>query len=185
MRIDYLVFCCLVASAHVSLAESGPDDMREALRASVGGVKGRKQNLVTKKQEAETLCDKLLSIDKPLPEDAELLGRYLTLADPRQLGEGMKSPTEAFPAVKQLIRLGKTGAEAAVGAVKYEQVNDLQTPLNVAYVLSHTVGAKEGLKLIKTRRDSDKYTGKQLNVLQKVETILSAREAALASDQQE
>ncbi len=185
MRIEYLVFCCLVASVHVSLAESEPEDMRGALRAGVGEIRGRKQNLVTKKQAAENLCDKLSSIDKPLAEDGELLSQYLTLADPRQIGKGMKSPTVAFPAVKQLIRLGKSGAEAAVSAVKYEQVNDLQTPLNVAYVLSHTVGVKEGLMLIKARRDSENYTGKQLSVLQKVEAILSAREAALASDQQE
>ena len=39
--------------------------------------------------------------------------------------------------------------------------------------------------LIKARRDSENYTEKQLSVLQKVEAILSAREAALASDQQE
>lgn len=175
MKIILIVWCLALGAVEVGFAETATNEVRAFLSASVGQVTGRKENLVTKKGKAQEICDKLIALQPKTAEDASLLVRFLTIADPREVGPGLKSPSVTFPAVEKLLHLGQVGAEAVLEAVKYDQVNETQTALNMAYVLSHTIGAEKGMALVRAEEESERFTVQQLETLHKVSSILEER----------
>lgn len=163
--------CLLIGS--IGFAAGNRVEIRAELEQRVDEITGVRENAVTKRGAAMDLCDKIRSLEVPTTNDLTLLAKYMTLADPNQLKRGLNSPANVFPAVAMLVVLKEKGAEGALDAVRMNQINPVQTAINVAYVLTHTVGSEQGLLLIQKRLDGEEYTDKQMRVVKEVKAILS------------
>lgn len=148
---------------------------RNTLKRYTNQIHGVRQNIIEKKQDAIMLCDMIMSLHNTSFTNAIIIAQYITLADPRLLYGRIKTPAEIFPAVKKLIMLGDAGATAAIKSVTFEQVNKHQLAINIAYVLSKTIGPEAGLQLLKKTIKESEYEDDQINILEKVGTILSSK----------
>ena len=177
MKKILIVWCLALNAVNACFAETTTNEIRACLSASIGQIKGRKENLVTKNVKAQKICDMLMTLQPKTAEDASLLVRFLTIADPRKVGGNLKSPSVVFPAVEKLLHLGQVGAEAVLEAVKYEQIDETQAAINMAYVLSHTIGTEKGMEILRAKEENEQLTVQQLEMLHRVATILEKRKA--------
>lgn len=135
-------------------------------------IRSTRENLVDKKVEAIQLCTVIDSLVNLTHNDAAMLARHLTLADPRRIEGKLLLPSEIFPSVRRLVELGPKGAQAAIDSIRYEHVNKHQLPINIAYVLRETVGVEVGISMVKQLIATDALDLSGKSVLAEVDRIL-------------
>lgn len=166
-----MVAIVIVLSLDVAMGEHVMD--RSFIADNHAAIRTPRENLVDKKEEAIQLCEAIDSLTNLMPDDAQLLAKHLTLADPRRVGGKLALPSETFPSVRKLIQLGPKGAQAVVDSIQYDHVNKHQLPINIAYVLRETVGVEAGIDMLERRVTAGSLEEAERNALVEAKKILT------------
>lgn len=130
--------------------------------------------MLSKKDLALELASSLQSFRPRTPADYQLLVGYLTLANPVKIEKGMSGPDVLFPAVRSLIEMGEEGGQAVLTAFEGEEINPTQTAINIAFVVSETLGIEESLEILKKQLEEEEVSERGTELRHRVLEILGA-----------
>ena len=124
---------------------------REYLYKQIGKIKSVKDNLRSKRDEANKILKTIESFTINHDDDFLLVLNFLTLGDPEIIDgeerEARLRPLEDnFPVVTKILKYDKFNAGLVLSSTTIKHIHPFEADNNIAYILSESLGAPKALK---------------------------------------
>lgn len=151
---------------------------REYLYKQIGKIKSVKDNLRSKRDEANKILKTIESFTINHDGDFLLVLNFLTLGDPEIIDgeerEARLRPLEDnFPVVTKILKYDKFNAGLVLSSTTIKHIHPFEADNNIAYILSESLGTPKALKkLIEYYKNENIISESQAKLLSSIKRIL-------------